>query len=111
MADVIATSEGVVLGAHGTPRVLSIALGRPFCPRPDRVTWYCSYRIQLGTDPVIESSMAGTDGVEAVTNALVALGAFVSGLRLESDVLFYGYPMFAPEFFFRRTTGKRDGHD
>lgn len=101
LSDIIATSEGVLTSAEGSSRSLLIHLGKPFCPSTAAVTWYCSYRIQLGTEVVTESSMAGTDGIEALTNALVALGSFVEDLRSESDVRFYGYPRFAPEFFFR----------
>jgi hypothetical protein len=101
LSDIIATSEGVITSAEGSSRALLLELGKPFCPHRAHVTWYCSYRIQLGTEVVTESSMAGTDGIEALTNALVALGAFVEDLRTESDVRFYGYPRFAPEFFFR----------
>lgn len=101
LSDAISTGEGTVADKAGPGRTLSFTVGRPFCPDPALVTWYCSYRIELGDAQLVESSMAGTDGIEALTNALVALGLFVEDLRLKADVRFYGQPGFAPEYFLR----------
>ena len=100
--DWIATCQAVAKTPDGKRRTVWIALGRPREPASPGITWYCPVLIRVGGKVWREDSIAGTDGVESLTYALVALADGVEQLRKTLDVRFYGGSEFAPEAFLLR---------